>query len=85
MRNADQELARTLVTLRHDLHNLKLEFSCNEHRMVLEDVQYDLEEEDILSELCDSPLGIGPLSPLAPLKQFGVTKMNIERRRFSLC
>ncbi|XP_074656037.1 uncharacterized protein LOC141909512 [Tubulanus polymorphus] len=84
MRNQDQLLARQLVSLRHDLQDFKLEKFCDEHKMCIEDARDELEEEDELSELCDSPITFGSLSARAPLKSIGVTRMNLERRRFSI-
>ena len=81
MRAQDQVLARTLIRLRDDLRQVKLQRSCAEHQEILEDAM-DLEEErEILGELsCDYIPD--PFSPT--LKQAGLTKLNIETRRFSV-
>ncbi|XP_064652288.1 protein FAM167A-like [Lineus longissimus] len=84
MRGEDQAIARRLITIRQEIHELKLEWSCDEHKMVLEEAREELDEDDLLAELCDSPLDIGPLSPMAPFKELGITRMNISRRRFSV-
>ncbi|CAI9577771.1 unnamed protein product [Staurois parvus] len=73
MRLQDQQLARQLMRLRSDINKLKIEQTCHLHRRMLNDATYELEER-------------GPLLALStPLKLIGVTKMNINSRRFSLC
>ncbi|KAF6716076.1 Protein FAM167A [Oryzias melastigma] len=85
MRRQDQQLARQLMQLRSDINMLKIEQTCHLHRRMLNDATYGLEEKDELSDLpyeCPVTPGLG-LS--APLRLIGVTKMNINSRRFSLC
>ncbi|XP_037100515.1 protein FAM167A [Syngnathus acus] len=85
MRQQDQHLARQLVGLRGDISELRIEQACRLHRRMLNDATYGLEERDQLSDLpyeCPVTPGLG-LS--APLRLIGVTKMNINSRRFSLC
>ncbi|KAK6488593.1 protein FAM167A-like [Huso huso] len=85
MRLQDQQLARQLMRLRSDINKLKIEQTCHLHRKMLNDATYELEERDELSDLfCDFPLTPG-FSLSTPLKLIGVTKMNINSRRFSLC
>ncbi|CAI9158732.1 unnamed protein product [Rangifer tarandus platyrhynchus] len=85
MRLQDQQLARQLMRLRSDIQKLKIEQTCDLHRRMLNDATYELEERDELSDLfCDAPLA-SSFSLSAPLKLIGVTKMNINSRRFSLC
>ncbi|XP_008826313.1 protein FAM167A [Nannospalax galili] len=85
MRLQDQQLARQLMRLRGDINKLKIEQTCHLHRRMLNDATYDLEERDELADLfCDSPLA-SSFSLSTPLKLIGVTKMNINSRRFSLC
>ncbi|KAM4836778.1 protein FAM167A isoform 2-T4 [Thomomys bottae] len=85
MRLQDQQLARQLMRLRGDINKLKIEQTCRQHRRMLNDATYELEERDELSDLfCDSPLA-SSFSLSTPLKLIGVTKMNINSRRFSLC
>ncbi|KAL1780846.1 hypothetical protein HispidOSU_016784 [Sigmodon hispidus] len=85
MRLQDQQLARQLMRLRGDINKLKIEQTCRLHRRMLNDAAYELEERDELSDLfCDSPLA-SSFSLSTPLKLIGVTKMNINSRRFSLC
>ncbi|XP_026512148.1 protein FAM167A [Terrapene carolina triunguis] len=85
MRLQDQQLARQLMRLRSDIHKLKIEQTCHLHRRMLNDATYELEERDELADLfCDLPLA-SSFSLSAPLKLIGVTKMNINSRRFSLC
>jgi hypothetical protein len=82
MRFQDQDLARQLLSIRHDIHELKLKRSCDEHRDMLDDVQMDFEEVRELSEICDLPMDT--LSD-NPLRHLGVTRRNISARRFSMC
>lgn len=85
MRLQDQQLARQLMRLRSDINKLKIEHTCRLHRRMLNDATYELEERDELADLfCDSPLA-SSFSLSTPLKLIGVTKMNINSRRFSLC
>ncbi|KAL2761623.1 protein FAM167A [Daubentonia madagascariensis] len=85
MRLQDQQLARQLMRLRGDISKLKIEHTCRLHRRMLNDATYELEERDELADLfCDSPLAAS-FSLSTPLKLIGVTKMNINSRRFSLC
>nr|XP_012608428.1 protein FAM167A isoform X2 [Microcebus murinus] len=85
MRLQDQQLARQLMRLRGDISKLKIEHTCRLHRRMLNDATYELEERDELADLfCDSPLA-SSFSLSTPLKLIGVTKMNINSRRFSLC
>ncbi|XP_041951662.1 protein FAM167A isoform X1 [Alosa sapidissima] len=85
MRLQDQQLARQLMRLRGDINKLKIEQTCHLHRRMLNDATYGLEERDELSDLlCDGPVTPG-FGLSAPLRLIGVTKMNINSRRFSLC
>ncbi|KAK3516155.1 hypothetical protein QTP70_005409 [Hemibagrus guttatus] len=85
MRVQDQQLARQLMRLRGDINKLKIEQTCHLHRRMLNDATFGLEEHDDLSDLlCDSPVTPG-FGLSAPLRLIGVTKMNINTRRFSLC
>ncbi|XP_055491508.1 protein FAM167A [Leucoraja erinacea] len=85
MRLQDQQLARQLMRLRNDINKLKIEQTCHLHQRMLNDATYELEERDELSDLlCDFPV-TNAFSLSAPLKLIGVTKMNINTRRFSLC
>ncbi|KAK5853039.1 hypothetical protein PBY51_006861 [Eleginops maclovinus] len=85
MRIQDQQLARQLMRLRSDINKLKIEQTCHQHRRMLNDATYGLEERDELSDLlCECPVTPG-LGLSAPLRLIGVTKMNINSRRFSLC
>ncbi|XP_005146459.2 protein FAM167A [Melopsittacus undulatus] len=85
MRLQDQQLARQLMRLRSDINKLKIEQTCHLHQRMLNDATYELEERDELADLfCDFPL-VSSFSLSTPLKLIGVTKMNINSRRFSLC
>ncbi|XP_066060718.1 protein FAM167B [Chamaea fasciata] len=85
MQAADQRLAQQLMRLRARLHRLKVEQACHRHKEMLDDATFGLEgcEED--SELlCTIPPRAAFLLS-TPLKHIGVTRMNINSRRFSLC
>ncbi|XP_043118822.1 protein FAM167A [Puntigrus tetrazona] len=84
MRLQDQQLARQLMRLRGDINSLRIVQTCNQHREMLNDATFELEERDDMSDLCDVPMSPG-LGLSEPLKVIGVTKMNINSRRFSLC
>ncbi|XP_072307543.1 protein FAM167A [Eucyclogobius newberryi] len=85
MRVQDRQIARQLMKLRGDINKLKIEQACHLHRRMLNDATYRLEERDELSDLlCEFPVTPG-LGLSAPLRLIGVTKMNINSRRFSLC
>lgn len=83
MRLQDQVLARQLLSLRHEIHKLKLQRSCAEHREMLEDVTMDIEEIHQLQEITDIPLTDSMND--TPLKHLGVTRMHLSARRFSTC
>ncbi|XP_062891411.1 protein FAM167A [Mobula hypostoma] len=84
MQSLDQQLARRLMSLRREIHRLKVEQVCHQHKEMLDDVTYGLEECEEQSDLlCDIPLKAA-FSLSTPLKHIGVTKMNINSRRFSL-
>ncbi|NWI15887.1 F167A protein, partial [Crypturellus soui] len=85
MQAADQLLARRLVRLRARLHRLKVEQACRRHKELLDDAAFGLEgcEEDS-DLLCNIPPRAAFLLS-TPLKHIGVTRMNINSRRFSLC
>ncbi|XP_028295119.1 protein FAM167A [Gouania willdenowi] len=85
MRFQDQQLACQLMRLRSDINKLKIEQACHLHRRMLNDATCGLEERDELSDLlCECPVTPG-LGLSASLRLIGVTKMNINSRRFSLC
>uniref|UniRef100_A0A8B9EBU7 Family with sequence similarity 167 member B n=2 Tax=Anatidae TaxID=8830 RepID=A0A8B9EBU7_ANSCY len=82
---ADQRLAQQLMRLRAQLHRLKVEQACHQHKEMLDDATFGLEgcEEDS-DLLCNIPPKAAFLLSM-PLKHIGVTRMNINSRRFSLC
>ncbi|KAK7142814.1 hypothetical protein R3I94_012232 [Phoxinus phoxinus] len=84
MRLQDQQLARQLMHLRTDINNQRIVQTCSQHREMLNDATFELEERDDMSDLCDDPMSPG-LGLSSTLKVIGVTKMNINSRRFSLC
>lgn len=85
MQAADQRLAQQLMHLRARLHRLKVEQACHQHKEMLDDATFGLEgcEEDS-DLLCNIPPKAAFLLSM-PLKHIGVTRMNINSRRFSLC
>uniref|UniRef100_UPI0037E8222C protein FAM167A n=1 Tax=Semicossyphus pulcher TaxID=241346 RepID=UPI0037E8222C len=85
MQAQDNHLARQLIRLRGEIHRLKVEQVCDRHKEMLDDATYELEECDEESDLlCDIPLK-ATFALSTPLKHLGLTKMNINSRRFSLC
>ncbi|NWT03214.1 F167A protein, partial [Mionectes macconnelli] len=85
MQAMDQRLAQQLMRLRARLHRLKVEQACHQHKEMLDDATFGLEgcEEDS-DLLCNIPPRAAFLLS-TPLKHIGVTRMNINSRRFSLC
>ncbi|KAJ0008836.1 hypothetical protein NQD34_016251 [Periophthalmus magnuspinnatus] len=85
MQLQDNRLARQLIRLRSEIHLLKVEQVCNRHKEMLEDATFELEECGEESDLlCDIPMKAA-FALSTPLKHIGLTKMNINSRRFSLC
>lgn len=83
MRSEDETLARTLLTIRQDIHQLKLQRSCEKHKEMLDDVTMDMEENYTLHGISDMPLTDSVHD--TPLLHLGVTRMNLSARRFSTC
>ncbi|XP_029349716.1 protein FAM167A [Echeneis naucrates] len=85
MQVQDNRLARQLIRLRGEIHRLKVEQVCDRHKEMLDDATYELEECGEESDLlCDIPMKAA-FTLSTPLKHLGLTKMNINSRRFSLC
>ncbi|XP_063300612.1 protein FAM167B [Pelobates fuscus] len=85
MQASDHLLARQLMLLRSRISQLKVEQTCERHKEMLDDATFDLEGCDEDSDLlCDIPPRAA-FSLSTPLKHIGVTRMNINSRRFSLC
>lgn len=85
MQLQDNRLARQLIRLRGEIHRLKVEQVCDRHKEMLDDATYELEECGEESDLlCDIPMKAA-FALSTPLKHLGLTKMNINSRRFSLC
>ncbi|KAK5857153.1 hypothetical protein PBY51_010417 [Eleginops maclovinus] len=85
MQVQDNLLARQLIRLRVEIHRLKVEQVCGRHKEMLDDATYELEECGEESDLlCDIPMKAA-FALSTPLKHLGLTKMNINSRRFSLC
>ncbi|KAM3870848.1 protein FAM167B [Diretmus argenteus] len=85
MQVQDNRLARQLIRLRGEIHRLKVEQVCHRHKEMLDNATYELEECGEESDLlCDIPMK-ATFALSTPLKHLGLTKMNINSRRFSLC
>ncbi|XP_034015717.1 protein FAM167A [Thalassophryne amazonica] len=85
MQIQDNLLARQLIRLRSEIHRLKVEQVCHRHKEMLDNATYELEECGEESDLlCDIPMKAA-FALSTPLKHLGLTKMNINSRRFSLC
>ncbi|KAL1257868.1 hypothetical protein QQF64_011112 [Cirrhinus molitorella] len=85
MQMQDNRLARQLIRLRGEIHRLKVEQVCHRHKEMLDDATYELEEcEEDSDLLCDIPMKAA-FTMSTPLKHLGLTKMNLNSRRFSLC
>ncbi|XP_077152133.1 protein FAM167B [Ranitomeya variabilis] len=85
MQASDHLLARQLMLLRSRISQFKIEQTCERHKEMLDDATFDLEGCDEDSDLlCDIPPR-ATFSLSTPLKHIGVTRMNINSRRFSLC
>uniref|UniRef100_A0A147ABF1 Family with sequence similarity 167 member B n=1 Tax=Fundulus heteroclitus TaxID=8078 RepID=A0A147ABF1_FUNHE len=85
MQVQDNRLARQLIRLRGEIYRLKVEQVCHRHKEMLDDATYELEECGEESDLlCDIPMKAA-FALSTPLKHLGLTKMNINSRRFSLC
>lgn len=83
MRSEDEILARKLLSIRHDIHKLKLERSCEKHQEMLDDVTMDMEENDVINMISDMPITDSVHD--TPLKHLGVTRYHLSARRFSTC
>ncbi|XP_075120821.1 protein FAM167B [Leptodactylus fuscus] len=85
MQASDHLLARQLMQLRSQISQFKIEQTCERHKEMLDDATFDLEVCDEDSDLlCNIPPRAA-FSLSTPLKHIGVTRMNINSRRFSLC
>ncbi|XP_071497035.1 protein FAM167A-like [Diadema antillarum] len=90
MKSQDHQLAMQLMKLRAEIHELKLQKTSDEHKELIEDARYSIveESEELKSALFDLPLNnnmysLGGVDD-PRLKDIGVTRMNLNRRRFSL-
>ena len=89
MKAQDHQLAMQLMRLRGEIQALKLQKTSNEHQELIEDARYSMveESEELKSALFDLPMNNNYFPPFSgddPLKDMGVTRMNLNRRRFSL-
>ncbi|XP_071941934.1 protein FAM167A-like [Antedon mediterranea] len=90
MRQQDQTLAQTLLSLRAEINEMRLQMSCNEHKEIIEDVRLSIVDEDETASdyndlaTTDRPPNFCEMDHERPLKTLGVTRMNLRARRFSL-
>ncbi|XP_001509310.3 protein FAM167B [Ornithorhynchus anatinus] len=86
MQTQDQQLAQRLMRLRGQIHGLKVEQVCRRHKELLDEATFGLEgcQEEDSDLLCTIPPRAAFLLS-TPLKHIGLTRMNINSRRFSLC
>ncbi|XP_033121653.1 protein FAM167A-like [Anneissia japonica] len=90
MRQQDQALAQTLLSLRAEINDLRLQISCDEHKEIIEDVRFSVVDEDENAgdyndlAMLDRPPTFCEMDHERPLKTLGVTRMNLRARRFSL-
>ncbi|XP_077476601.1 protein FAM167A [Stigmatopora argus] len=85
MQDQDNHLARQLIRLRAEINKMKVEQVCERHKEMLDDATYELEECGEESDLlCDIPMK-ATFALSTPLKHLGLTKMNLNSRRFSMC
>ncbi|XP_029427423.1 protein FAM167B isoform X2 [Rhinatrema bivittatum] len=85
MQVVDHKLAHQLMRLRSQIHQLKVEHVCHQHKEMLDDATFGLEDCQQDSDLlCNIPAKAA-FSLSSPLKHIGLTRMNINSRRFSLC
>uniref|UniRef100_H2XQA8 Uncharacterized protein n=1 Tax=Ciona intestinalis TaxID=7719 RepID=H2XQA8_CIOIN len=83
MRIEDNKLARKLLDVRSEMNLVRAQKSCAEHADMLDDVTIELEEEEELTGLIKGkPTSL--LSAFSPLRNIGVSRMNLNRRRFSI-
>ena len=81
MRSQDQALARRLISLRRDISEYRLEKTVAEARDAIDEaVEQEEEKHDDFAELNDAP----PDQFCPILKEFGVTRLNVHSRRFSV-
>lgn len=89
MKSQDHRLAIQLMRLRSEIQQLKLITSCHQHQDLIDTAAMSAQEDREAQQpaLCDPPFrSNGVLFALEkPLKDFGVTRLNLFARRFSLC
>ncbi|XP_068924193.1 protein FAM167B [Petaurus breviceps papuanus] len=89
MQAQDRELAGQLLRLRSRMHQLKVEQICRQHQELLDDAELEAEAEGLGFGEAEELLSPGSLRPTRllapPLRDIGLTRMNINARRFTLC
>ncbi|XP_014668370.1 PREDICTED: protein FAM167A-like [Priapulus caudatus] len=84
MRMQDQTIARQLIDIRQEIQRLRLQKTAAEYEDMLADVTLDMAEvNETKDDLCDLPVRMRHRR--TPLSQIGITRMNIDSRRFSMC
>ena len=88
MKSQDHRLAIQLMRLRSEIQQLKLQKSCNEYRELIDTATESAQEgRNQQPAVCDLPFRRDNSMIFAlekPLKDFGVTRLNLFARRFSL-
>ena len=79
MRRQDQDIAKQLLNIHYLIQGLKLEWSCQEHQLMLDDAKSELEEIKEIKRVSDLPLQNDQ-----SLRELGLAKMNIAMRKYSV-
>lgn len=58
MRSDDNILARKLLDMRIDVNRIRVQQSCDAHADMLDDVTYEMEEEDMLQDFIKGNLSV---------------------------
>ncbi|XP_074161464.1 protein FAM167B [Sminthopsis crassicaudata] len=89
MQAQDRELAGQLLRLRSRMHQLKVEQICRQHQELLDAAELEAEAEGLgfgeAAELLSPGSLRAPRLLAPPLRDIGLTRMNISARRFTLC
>ena len=80
MREQDDQLARTFISLRTEIQRLRLQQSSDVIQDMVDEAQWTIAENGEYDHLVDEPRTLDR----SPLLTVGVTKMNLTARRFSV-
>ncbi|XP_033727419.1 protein FAM167A-like [Pecten maximus] len=75
----NQELSKQLLHIYVQIRQMKVQQSCMYHQDLLDDVFRDMNDEKDVPDVCDLPVRRRNKA----LQQLGVTRMNINSKRFS--